>query len=320
MDEFNVRTKLWPTGEELDLGTDSNLVTVPSTFTRHAANFVTSMDGSHNYQFLFWNTGRHVTNKRHVRWNFSVGGWGLWQATRWYGTPGGGGPGAQRVDVEPFTIGGDSPITGSGTAIDGPASTFAAGAFPFGSPPNDHQIGTAGGAVDVAAKEPFASLHFAGWLQLIWGGDDSGEFVETDTGASPGSSGFFPSGSGTFHVAQHGSADLLATYGNSAKPSVSIDWGKVLGLVAGGVIPSLPIGPGDPGPDDIRRLETLVQLIQLSRPGAVQQGTSFQSVIDAAPRMSADEVKLAIKSVQTSLDLGKTALSTLQAQLKKGGK
>src|SRR5437763_12759349 len=126
MDEFTVRTKLWPSGDDLDLGTDNNLVTVPSTFTRHAANFATSMDGLHNYQFLFWNTGRHVTNKRHVRWNFSVGGWGVWTATRWYGTPGGGGPGSQRVRVDPFTLGGDSLITSGGTAIDSSASTFAA--------------------------------------------------------------------------------------------------------------------------------------------------------------------------------------------------
>src|SRR5262249_20953232 len=131
MDEFSVKTKLWPSGADLDLGTDSNLVTVPSTFTRHAANFVTSMDGTQNYQFLFWNTGRHVTNKRHVRWNFSVGGWGLWTATRWYGTPGPGGPGAQRVRVDPFTIGGDAVITSGGTAINSSASTYAAGAYPF---------------------------------------------------------------------------------------------------------------------------------------------------------------------------------------------
>ena len=125
MDEFNVIAKIWPTGTVLDLGADTNNVTVPSFFTRHAADFVTSMDGTHTYRFLFFNTGRHVTNKRHVRWNFSVGGWGTWTATKWYGTPSTG-PGAERVRVDPFTIGGDAPLPG--TAIDAPASTFAAGA------------------------------------------------------------------------------------------------------------------------------------------------------------------------------------------------
>src|SRR5262249_8469748 len=157
---FSVVGKLWPSGSSLDLGTDNNLVTVPPTahFDRHAANFVTSMDGTHNYQFLFWNTGRHVTNKRHVHWDFSVGGWGIWTATKWYGPPGanGGPPG---VGGDAFSIGGDAPITGSGTAIaDPPASTFPAGAFPFMG--DDHAIGTSGGPVDVAAKDPFASLQF----------------------------------------------------------------------------------------------------------------------------------------------------------------
>jgi hypothetical protein len=137
----------------LDTGTDQTTLTVPpsASFDRHAANFVVSADGTKNYQFLFWNTGRHVTNKRHVHWDFSVGGWGIWTATKWYGTP--GGPGGQAVvEVEPFSIGGDGLITGSGTAIDTAASTIPAGAFPFSG--NDHEIGTAGGAVNVAAKNP----------------------------------------------------------------------------------------------------------------------------------------------------------------------
>jgi hypothetical protein len=112
--QFSVVGKLWPSGSSLDLGTDNNSVTVPPTahFDRHAANFVTSMDGTHNYQFLFWNTGRHVTNKRHVHWDFSVGGWGIWTATKWYGTPGGNG-GPPRVRVDAFSIGGDAPISRS---------------------------------------------------------------------------------------------------------------------------------------------------------------------------------------------------------------
>jgi len=209
LSKFTVVTKLWPGGATLDLGTDETTLTVPpsASFDRHAANFVVSPDGTHNYQFLFWNTGRHVTNKRHVHWDFSAGGWGIWTATKWYGTPGGTG-GQAVVDVEPFSIGGDGVITGSGTAIDTAASTIPAGAFPFSG--NDHEIGTAGGAVTVAAKNPFASLQFAGWDQLIFGGDDTGEFDVTDAGGSPGSPSFFPVGGGAFHVNQNAGANLLA--------------------------------------------------------------------------------------------------------------
>ncbi len=315
MDTFRVISKLWPTGADLDLGDDTNNVTVPSSFTRHAANFVTSMDGSSTYQFLFWNTGRHLTNKRHVIWNFGVGGWGLWTATRWYGTPSGNG-GPPRVHAEGFTIGGDAPL-GPDTPIDGPASTCASGAWPFMG--NDHEIGTAGGAADVVAKDPFHSLQFAGWLRLVWGGDDSGTFVETDSGASPGTPGFFEHVSGgSFHANQNTSADLLATYGNSAQSiPITVNWGEIfagLGLGTG------PIGPGDPGPDDLVRLAVIEQLLLKTKPGLTAGGTNFQRLIQQAPSMTADELKQAKTALQTSLDLGKTAMNAIDAQIKERGK
>lgn len=310
MSQFTVITKLWPSGDSLDLGTDETSLTVPpsASFDRHAANFVVSPDGTHNYQFLFWNTGRHVTNKRHVHWDFSVGGWGIWTATKWYGTPGGNG-GKSVVDVEPFSIGGDGLITGSGTAIDAAASTIPAGAFPFSG--NDHQIGTAGGAVTVAAKNPFASLQFAGWDQLIFGGDDSGEFDETDAGGSPGSSSFFPVGSGTFHVDQNGSANLLALYGNSSRLSI----GSILGNLGNIFTNPGPISPIDPSPEDRLRLAILEGLLQQTRPGG-GEAADLQALTQAAPRMSLDELNAALKSVQTTVALGSTAVSAIQAQIK----
>ena len=316
MDEFRTTAKLWPGGATLDLGIDSNTVSVPATFTRHAANFVTSMDGSENYQFLFWNTGRHVTNKRHVRWNFSVGGWGLWTATRWYGTPPSGGPGGPaRVRADGFNIGGNSPL-GPDTPIDSGASTFPAGAWPFNG--DDHVIGTAGGAVDVVAKDPFHSLQFAGWARLIWGGDDTGEFVETDTGSSPGSSTFFEHSSGPFHANAGTSADLLATYGNSTRVRPGrIDWGKIL-IDAG--LGDIPVDPGDPGPEDWIRVAVLQQLLRQSSPaGPSAAGPNFQQLIQNAARMTPEELRRAKASLQTSLDLGKTALGALDAQLKQRG-
>lgn len=309
MSKFTVVTKLWPSGASLDLGTDETTLTVPpsASFDRHAANFVVSPDGTHNYQFLFWNTGRHVTNKRHVHWDFSAGGWGVWTATKWYGTPGGTG-GPPLVDVEPFSIGGDGLISGSGTAIDTAASTIPAGAFPFSG--NDHEIGTAGGAVTVAAKNPFASLQFAGWDQLIFGGDDSGEFDETDSGGSPGSASFFPVGSGTFHVNQNGSANLLALYGNSSRSIIGI-----LGNLGSILTNPGPISRVDPSPEDRLRLAILEALLQQTAPvgGA---SADLQALTEAAPRMSLDELNAALKSVQTTVAIGNTAVSAIQSQIK----
>ena len=311
MDEFRTIARLWPAGTELDLGGDSNNLTVPATFTRNAPQFET--DGTSSWQFLFWNTGRRITTKRRVRWNFSLGGWGVWTATRWYGTPGGG-DGKPRVRADAFSIGADA--AQAPTPIDGPASTFAAGAWPFGG--DDHVIGTAGGAVSVVPKDPYAGLDFAGWVQLIWGGDSSGEFVETDV-ASGGGSGFgvyehvTP---GPFPVAQGASADLIATYGSPGKTLV-IDLRRIFEEI----MQRVPIDfkdRGDPSPIDFIRLKVLEQLVQQTRPAGAG-GTDFQQLIDSVSKMSKADLERAAKSVQTSLDLGKSALSAIKAQLKRTG-
>jgi hypothetical protein len=183
---------------------------------------------------------------------------------------------------------------------------------------DDHVIGTSGGAVTVVAKDPFASLQFAGWLQLVWGGVDSDTFYESDTGAAPGTPSFYDHVvGGPFSVGMGTSADLLATYGNQ-DPSID------LSLIWEIFFPSerkppIIIKPGDPGPEDIIRLKILQQLLEQTRPGPAG-GTDFQRLIEAAPQMSPAELNRAIQSVQVNLDLGKTALSALEAQLKRGKK
>jgi hypothetical protein len=321
-DEFRTIGKLWPSGSEVDLGTDSNVLGGPATFTRNAAPFVTSPDGTQNYQFLFWNTGRHMTNKRRVRWNFSVLGWGTWTATRWYGTPSGGGGGSPRVRADSFSIGTDGSLAGP-TPIDGTASTFAAGAWPFGG--DDHAIGTAAGPASVVAKDPLNSYQFAGWLPLIWGGDPSGEFVESDagTGGVIGGAGFYDHVVGGAFAAPAGtSADLLATYGEYHRELPGglgpyVDWWERFGRQGR--------GPGDfqpnvdPSPIDLIRIRVLEQLMRQmdSDPAA---GTDFRRLIDAAPTMSRDELKRTMQSLQTTLELGKAALTAIEAQMKRSPK
>lgn len=288
---FTVTTKLWPTGENLDIGTDNNVVAVPpgtASFDRHAALFVTSPDGTQNFEFLFWNTGRNVTNKRHVHWDFTVGGWSSWTGTRWYGVPPqNGGPPSHEVSVSPFSIANNAPIA-SGTAIDAPASTFPAGAYPDMG--DDHLIDTENGAVSVAAKPSLASQQFAGWDQIVWGGDDSDTFYESDSGPSQGSFGFYPAGGGTFPVAQNGSAILLALYGNSTKPKFIKESLKaeidVLAKARTSDIPKLKDAEGDPwqrflgDPEWIR----VIQLIAQRSDQLQQQVVELQSFIRAQER------------------------------------
>ena len=323
MDEFQTIAKLWPTGAEIDLGTDSNLLGGPATFTRNAASFATSPDGTQNYQFLFWNTGRHSTGKRRVRGNFSVLGWGTWTATRWYGIPSGGGvSGPSRVRADAFTIGGDAPLLGTPIS---PSSTYAPGSWPLAG--DDHVIGTSAGAASVVAKDPFpgpasSTYEFAGWLALMWGGDSSGEYVESDAGTSGtfGGTGYFEHViGGAYPVLMGQSADLIATYGTRNSGSSGPDLGKLRDLIYQILTgdPRLNIPQrGDPSPGDLIRLKLLGQLMEEVRP-AIAQGTDFQTLIENAPNMGRDDLKRSLQSLNTTLELGKAAQLALDVAIKR---
>ena len=313
MDEFRTVAKIWPTGVDLDLGTDSNILGGPATFTRLAPNWVTSADGATNYQFLFWNTGRHLTNKRQVRWIFSVLGWGVWTATRWYGIPPTG-PGIPRVRADAFSIGTNAVLSPTPIAA---SSTFAPGAWPFMG--DDHVIDTASGGCTVVPVDPLLGYDFAGFLQLVWGGDPVGEFVETDVGSGGtiGGPGFYDHITGsTFSVGTGGGADLLAAYGyNDSGPGPFRFWLELLRERVKGIdIPDR----GDPAPPDVLRARILEQLLRQTQPAP--RAGEFEQLIARAATMSREQLQRAVQSVKTSVDLGKTALESLEAQLKKLGK
>ena len=242
-------------------------------------------------------------------------GWGTWTATRWYGTPGGGGPGEARVRADAFRIGSDATV--AETPIDGAASIIPPGAWPTGG--DDHVISTAGAGATVVAKDPLNGYEFAGWLQLIWGGDSGGEFVESDAGSggSIGGAGFYDHVvGGNFAAAQGVSADLLAAYGyhddGGLRPFLKW-WRDVF------FDPSLKIPPkGDPSPEDLIRLKILQQMLEQTKPDT-RGGLDFQNLIEMAPKMNHDELKRAIQSVETSLALGKTAIQAMEGQLKQFG-
>ncbi len=317
MDEFRTEARLWPTGDLLDLGEDTNNTTVPSTFTRNAASSVAAPPDDTLYSFLFWNTGRHLTTKRRVRWNFSIGGWGVWTATRWYG-PTGGTSGQPQITTQAFSIGENevmsaTPIHGGGSSfVNGPGGELA---WPFEG--NDHVIGTSWGAATVAAKDPYtvgwAEYDFAGWLRLVSGGDPAGEFVETDVVSDGGTdplSSFEHVPGVTVSVAKNNSANLIAAYGRPAatkprrpgretipelekerNPFDWIDW-RV-----------------DPSPEDWRRLATLVDLIRQTRPEGVSTGPAKLAGLSPAElrraltsaKAESRRVDAVVKSVEAAL-------------------
>ena len=323
LNTFRTVAKLWPAGTDLGLDADSvDFTAAPpdsATFNRTAAQWV-SPDGMSTYEFLFWNTGRHMTSKRHVIWNFTRFGWGTWTATRWYGTPGGGG-GDPRVRADAFNLNGDV-LLSADTPIDGPASTYSpAAAWPFNG--DDHAIGTQAAGATVVAHAHMGAYDFAGWLRLLWGGDSNGDFVENDAGTtgSFGDTSFYTTvaaGTNPFTAAQGESADLLAAYvpeavtlpGGWGGGVAHIPWQDIFG--PGGVnIPWV----GDPAPMDLVRLAMLEELVQRAQPGRTG-GSDVQRLIEAVPKMTGEELRRAKQSLQTTLDLAKSALSTIEARMK----
>jgi hypothetical protein len=292
-----------------------------ANFNRIAAPFVTSADGSHTYQFLFWNTGRHLTGKRSVTWTFRRFSWGIWTAVKWYGTPPVGNGGPPRVRADGFSVGGNAVLTGS--PIDGAASTFAGGSWPFQG--DDHAIGTANGDVTVVANAHSGAETFGGWAQLIWGGDATGDFQETDDGTTGnfGTSGFFeviPAGTNPFYVPGGTSADLLAAYVPEALSlPIPIDIDRIRQLLADVSQFQEPphIDPrGDSAVIDRLRLTALAGLLQQTAP-ASGEGRAIHGLLEAVPRMTETELHRAKQSVQTTLDLAKTTLKTIDARLKR---
>ena len=99
----------------LDVGVTSPATTVDQTAPASLP------DGKTTRSFLFWDTGRRVTNKRHVRWTFNhPDQWSSWNAVAWYGV-GGNGPPGHIVSLDTYWVG-----TGTldPTPVDGPGSTF----------------------------------------------------------------------------------------------------------------------------------------------------------------------------------------------------
>ena len=226
MNKFEVISKLWPSGALLDGGIDVNTVNPPGqVFTRTAPPLAPGTGAPNGYRFLFWNTGRRVTNKHQVTWTFNnLSSWTTWTATRWYGIAGGsggGGAGSKLITASAFAIEDDASMPG--TPIDAANSSFTDGpgsqqAYPFGTPPDDHVASTQWGQASVAALEPyppqmvFNEYHLAGWLRLFLGGDESGQFDETD-GAAIGGPGFYSYlDASPVSIGKDATVDLMAAY------------------------------------------------------------------------------------------------------------
>ena len=323
MNKFQVISKLWPSGVVLPGGVDVNTVnpaappTPPGTkptpdFIRDAPALAPGTGAPNGYRFLFWNTGRRVTNKLKVTWTFkNLSSWTTWTAIRWYGIIDSGGvQNPKLLTTTAFATEDDASM--SGTPIDSANSTFTDDpggqkAYPFGAPPNDRMASTQWGAASVAALNPFPQQTvlneylFAGWLQLILGGDAIGEFPEDDD-PIVGRGGFYSSHLATspISVDMDATVDLMAVY-------------RVNPIT----LPPIPILERDP----IRRItfiewildyDRLVNPFPLTRIAAVPK--------DLLKSLSPAELKQAISSANTITRRMEAVTKSLEAEMLNGFK
>jgi hypothetical protein len=305
-------------------GTDVGVTSPGETFDQTAPSAL--LDNGIVRRFLYWDTGRRVTSKRHVRWTFNhPDAWSTWNATAWYGIPpedGDGGP--PIVSFDAYWVGSGSldptPIDGAGsTFINGP--TPADQAWPAGG--NDHKVNTQWGAATVralahlrrSAGDP--DLDFSSLTQLVYGGDDTDVCEENDDGVTS-SSGIFGLTSTTAQeltFAQGSSAVVLAGY---VQPVAQIPdfMLRVFERIEEVVPEKLIIPKGDPPPIDVLRLRLIADSLQLVR-GERPSADVFSGLVSAARGMSKAELKRTIASTRATLRRGEAALKSMETISKK---
>jgi hypothetical protein len=278
-------------------------------------------DGETQRGFLFWDTGRRITNLRHVRWTFShLSDWSTWNAIAWYGV-GGNGPGQPIVSLDAYWVGQG---TLDPTPIDGPGSSFVNGpgagdtAWPWSG--NDHQVRTQWGPATIRALDHLRrsvsdpQLDFSSLQTLIFGGDDSSVFNENDDGL--GSSGGVVTGiaattAQTLSFAQGAGASVMAGYVQPVASKVTFP-GSLIELIDEAVLNNLVFTNVDPSPDDLVRLKLIVDSIDLVR-GERVSADVFSGLVDAARGMSKAELTRTIAGTKATLARGEAALKSLQA-------
>jgi hypothetical protein len=283
-------------------------------------------DGGPERMFLFWDTGRCITGKRHVRWTFShADQWTTWNAVAWYGIPPANGGGGHTISLDAFWV---TNGTLDPTPVDPPpASTFVDGAgagntaWPAGG--NDHLVNTQWGSGNIHALSHLRrsvadpELDFSSIEQLTWGGDDSSTFEENDDGvtSTTGITGIASSTSQDFPFAQGAGAVLMIGYVQPVSTVPPFGW-KLKELVDEAILQHFINPVVDPSPEDMVRLKLIsesLDLVRGERPGP----DVFEGLVSAAKGMSASELKRTIASTKATLNRGESALKSLEAMAKK---
>ena len=324
MAHFTTNGKQYPDGTIMPSFAGLDLTAIPAGTTIAQTAPPVLQDSTNNPRsFLFWDTGRRITNKRTVHWTFNhPENWSEWKAVAWYGVGNGTEP---TVTANAYWIG-SGPI--DPTPIDGPGSTFVNG--PGGTPVawpwmgNDHQVRTEFGAATIHAKAHVQksasdpSLNFSSWTWLVLGGDSSSYFDENDDNIT--------SGSGVLGMANQTSPDFAAPKGSGgvllgayAAPGVTTVGPGIFEKLQA-LLTAISIGKyidkGDPSPEDIIRLKLISESLDLVRGQHVTGDDAFAGLVGAAAKMSPAQLKSTIVETRATLLRGQAALRAIEGMAK----
>jgi hypothetical protein len=321
MAHFTTGAKRYPESTDFPAfgGTDVGTVSNGTSFESTAPQ--TLPDGASGPRsFLFWDTGRRITAKRHVRWTFNnVANWSTWHAIAWYGTQPGG-PGTPIVTVNSYWVG-----TGTmdPTPIDVPGSSFVNGpggqpAFPWQG--NNHAARTEWGPATIRALSHLQRsptdplLDFSSLTKLTFGGEDPGTiFEENDDGlvAGGGVTGIASTTAQQLTFPQGAGGLVLAGYVQPVTPAFMIPFIDIIMRWLGHV--RIEPSPVDPGPDDIIRLKLIAESLDLVRGDRPTEIDAFEGLLAAAQKMSPAELKRTIVGTRATVMRGESALKSLEA-------
>jgi len=319
MAHFTTAGKSWSDGALLDGfasidHTSSGDVGHPDSLSQTAPDSVIQ-DGV-TKRFLFWDTGRQITNKRKVIWTFRYSAnWLTWNAVAWYGTPSDK-PGQPIIDAEPYWAN-NGPLTS--TAIhDVTEAGVPAGhtAWPWMS--NDHQVRTEWGAGSIGAKDTLTSttgttLDFSGWLKLQFGGDPTGACDENDDDVPPGGvvTGAVAVTGPSLSFVQNEGDTCVAAYVTPkpqkiGRPPINVQF-----------VPQ-PIEIVDPATlIDILRERGLGEQLARVREAVGQPVDEIERLVGAASAMTKSQLKSAVAELKSIVSRGEAGLKSLQAQAEK---
>jgi hypothetical protein len=321
MGHFTTAGKSYPDGGIIDGFADIDHTsfgtsTAPDILNQTAPDSV--LDHGATKRFLFWDTGRQLTNRRHVRWTFTgASNWSNWNAVAWYGTPGTNGH-DPTIEVDSYWAN-NGPLTP--TAVESVTEAGVPGgssAWPYLG--NDHHVRTEWGDGTIEAKSSLlspggATLDFSGLLKLFFGGDTSGAiFDENDNGIPPGGTvtGTVNVTGPDYSFAHDEGGILIASYVTPIpvhfRPRFPQDWlWKHVWPWEEVVDPATLI--------DIIRERGLTEQIEKVR-GAVAVD-EIERLVSGAAAMTRSQLKTAVAELRSIVSRGEAGLKSLQAQMGK---